>query len=75
MIITESILGVLLPASSIFIQAHGAKDLIENTNESRARLREFVRSGHSVLVVIVGDIRYSNVHVCGSVCVSVINPR
>lgn len=38
MIITGSIVGVLLLDGFIFIRACGAKDLIENTNESCARL-------------------------------------
>lgn len=37
MIIMGSIVGVLLPYTSIFMRACGAKTLIENTNESRAR--------------------------------------
>lgn len=37
MIITGSIVGMLLPDSSIFMQAQ-RKDLIENTNESRVRV-------------------------------------
>lgn len=36
MIITGSIVGVLKPDSSIFIQACRVSGLIENTNESRA---------------------------------------
>ena len=38
MIITGSIVEVLLPGSSIFMRARRAKDLIENTNESCARV-------------------------------------
>lgn len=43
MIITGSIVGVLLPHTSIFIQPRGVKDLIENTNDSCARLCLHVR--------------------------------
>lgn len=43
MIITGSIAGLLLPHTSIFIQPHGVKDLIENTNDSCARLCLSVR--------------------------------
>lgn len=53
MIITGSIVGALLPASSIFTQACVAqKVLIENTNESCARLCEYA---------ILGEVQYSRV--------------
>lgn len=43
MIITGSIAGLLLPHTSIFIQPRGVKDLIENANDSCARLCLSVR--------------------------------
>lgn len=73
MIITGSIVGVLLPDSSIFIRACGARDLIENTNESCARRCASVRVMSTFCWMwIFGCVQYGSVHVCG--CVSVINP-
>lgn len=70
MIITGSIVGVLLPETSIFISACGAKDLVEN-NKSCAHV---CASVHVMSTVGCGDLAVldSDVHVYG--CVSVINP-
>lgn len=67
MIITGSIVGVLLPDSSIFMRACGAKDLIENTNESCARVSVRVIRTFYWMWRVGRDV-----HVFGRV--SVINP-
>lgn len=69
MIITESIVGVLLPDSSIFIQPCGAEDLIENTNESCARVLASVRVMSAIYWMwIFGCVQYRSVRVCCRVC-------
>lgn len=77
MIRTGSIVGVLLPETSIFISACGAKDLVENTTKSCAHV---CASVHVMSTVGCGDpavldtVTCTFMGVCVCVCVSVINP-
>lgn len=68
MIRTGSIVGVLLPETSIFISACGAKDLVENTTKSCAHVCECACNEQSWMWRS-GRVRYSDVHVYGCVCV------
>lgn len=63
MIITGSIVGVLKPDSSIFIQASRARDLIENTNESRACKGVCVMRTLDVAVVNIAVCTFAGVQV------------
>lgn len=71
MVITGSIVGALLPDSSTLIHACGAKDLIENTNESQAHVRFECACNERMWIFGLCSIR-QRARVCE--CVRVINP-